>query len=200
MNTKYVRYLFSFVLALWASALSAQTHWTVNDNFANHMTVYYTLVDGENEVTPENRYNYEVVALINGECRGMGEFVTVEGHTYGQMMVYGDAADEGKSLEFMVYVKSDNEEKHIYSAKVKYEVDGIAGFPSEPVAIDINFNVLPGDANGDGKVSITDAVVIVDYILSDGQTPLVPAAADMNGDGKISISDAVDVVDLILNN
>jgi len=57
-----------------------------------------------------------------------------------------------------------------------------------------------GDANGDGKVSITDAVAIVDYILSDGQTPLVQAAADMNGDGKISISDAVDVVDYILAN
>jgi hypothetical protein len=116
------------------------------------------------------------------------------------MMVYGDAADDGKQLTFMVYDRTEKEEKHIYGVNVKFSVDGMVGYPSQPQAFDVNFNYLPGDANGDGKVSIADAVAIVDFILSDGATELVQAAADMNKDGKISISDAVDVVDMILNN
>jgi hypothetical protein len=200
MKTNYVKYLFSFVLALWASALSAQTHWTVNDNFSSYMTIYFDLTLGDEAVASEKRSNYEVVAMIDDDCRGRGEFITVSGHTYGQMMVYGDAADDGKQLTFMVYDRTEKEEKHIYGVNVKFSVDGMVGYPSQPQAFDVNFNYLLGDANGDGKVSIADAVAIVDFILSDGATELVQAAADMNKDGKISISDAVDVVDMILNN
>ena len=58
---------------------------------------------------------------------------------------------------------------------------------------------IPGDANGDGRVSIADASLIVDYILSGG-TITISAGADMNSDGKISIADASAIVDHILSN
>ena len=58
--------------------------------------------------------------------------------------------------------------------------------------------VVPGDANGDGMVTISDAVAIVNYILG---KPLPAgfneAAADMNGDGKVTITDAVMLVNMI---
>ena len=57
---------------------------------------------------------------------------------------------------------------------------------------------IPGDANGDERVSIADASLVVDYILSGG-TVTVSAGADMNGDGKISIADASAIVDYILS-
>ena len=57
---------------------------------------------------------------------------------------------------------------------------------------------IPGDANGDGRISIADASLIVDYILSGG-TITISAGADMNGDGKISIADASTIVDYILS-
>ena len=57
---------------------------------------------------------------------------------------------------------------------------------------------IPGDANGDGRISIADASLVVDYILSGG-TITVSAGADMNGDGKISIADASAIVDYILS-
>jgi len=60
-------------------------------------------------------------------------------------------------------------------------------------------NSIPGDANGDGRVSIADASLIVDYILSGG-TITISAGADMNGDGKVSIADASAIVDYILSN
>ena len=55
----------------------------------------------------------------------------------------------------------------------------------------------PGDANGDGKVTITDAVAVVNYIL--GNTSTGFDAADVNGDGNVTITDAVGIVNIILN-
>ena len=58
---------------------------------------------------------------------------------------------------------------------------------------------LKGDANGDGSVTITDAVAIVNKILGNASDNFNKAAADVNGDGDITITDAVGVVNIILN-
>lgn len=118
MKTNYVKYLFSFVLALWASALSAQTHWTVNDNFSSYMTIYFDLTLGDEAVASEKRSNYEVVAMIDDDCRGRGEYITSGGHTYGLMMVFGDAVDNGKELTFKVWNKGDKKEDLIYGVHI----------------------------------------------------------------------------------
>ena len=57
-----------------------------------------------------------------------------------------------------------------------------------------------GDVNGDGKVTITDAVAIVNRILGNESAGFNEAAADVSGDGKITITDAVGVVNIILSN
>lgn len=44
-------------------------------------------------------------------------------------------------------------------------------------------DVLTGDANGDGRVSITDVVCIVNQILGEMPATFVSAAADINGMG-----------------
>lgn len=58
---------------------------------------------------------------------------------------------------------------------------------------------LLGDVNNDGKVSVTDVVTIISYILGNENTNFVRAAADLNGDGSITVADAVRVINLILN-
>jgi len=58
---------------------------------------------------------------------------------------------------------------------------------------------MTGDINGDGKVTVTDAVGIVNYILHRAPSVFITKAADVNGDGNISISDAVGVVNIVLN-
>ena len=64
---------------------------------------------------------------------------------------------------------------------------------------------IRGDANGDNKVSITDAVGIVNCILGNPSSDFSRGAANLNGDldengePNITITDAVGVVNIILN-
>ena len=65
--------------------------------------------------------------------------------------------------------------------------------------------VKKGDANGDDKVTITDAVSVVNYILGNPAEGFNIEAANVNGDydddhnPKITITDAVGIVNIILN-
>lgn len=58
--------------------------------------------------------------------------------------------------------------------------------------------VLPGDVNGDGTVTIQDVVAIVDYTLGKGSSAFNEKAADVTGDGQINVSDVVTVVNILL--
>ncbi len=58
-------------------------------------------------------------------------------------------------------------------------------------------DVKKGDLNGDGRVSITDIVMIIDVIAGTITNANQVAAADVNGDGKVSITDCVAAIDLI---
>lgn len=57
-----------------------------------------------------------------------------------------------------------------------------------------------GDVNGDGNISVTDAVAVVNFILGNNVEGLSREAADVNGDGEITVTDEVGVVNMILNN
>ena len=58
--------------------------------------------------------------------------------------------------------------------------------------------VVKGDINNDGVVSVTDIQAIVNLILSAASTEEEPAA-DINRDGAISVTDIQSVVNIILN-
>ena len=68
------------------------------------------------------------------------------------------------------------------------------------VSFDITIvGVSPGDANGDGNVTIADAVAVVNYILGNHSDIFVFDAANVDGDSEITISDAFAIVNIILN-
>ncbi len=58
-------------------------------------------------------------------------------------------------------------------------------------------DITLGDLSGDGKVSITDIVMIIDVIAGTITDANKVAAADVNGDGNVSITDCVAAIDLI---
>ena len=199
------RYLISFVLALWASALSAQSHWSFDyREFQHSMTVYFELQDGGQAVADPS--NYEVAAFVGDECRGIATFETETGSlgqtlSYGFLRVYSNVAS-GESVTFKCYDKTAEEELNIKDVTISFSSDAAVGLPSnlEVFTIEQKVAVLLGDVNNDGKVSSADVVALVKYILSDGSTEINEAAADVSGDGKISSADVVAIVRIILNN
>lgn len=56
-----------------------------------------------------------------------------------------------------------------------------------------------GDTNGDGNVSITDAVMVVSHVLGNDPEGFVSNAADMNDSGDITITDAVAIIKIVLD-
>ena len=59
--------------------------------------------------------------------------------------------------------------------------------------------ILPGDVNGDGMVSNSDVVAVLNRILGGESDNFNEAAADVNKDGIITITDALIIVDMIHN-
>ena len=51
---------------------------------------------------------------------------------------------------------------------------------------------LNGDVNGDGEVTLSDAMYLAKHVIGiPGFEDIVEAAADVNGNGEIEISDAM---------
>ncbi|MBQ6062424.1 MAG: CotH kinase family protein [Prevotella sp.] len=60
-------------------------------------------------------------------------------------------------------------------------------------------NVLIGDANGDGRVDVTDLIVCVNYVLDKNPTTFFFNNADADGNGKITMNDVTIITNIILN-
>ena len=57
-----------------------------------------------------------------------------------------------------------------------------------------------GDANGDGKINVSDAVYIINYVFIQGFPPPNPLLkADSNCDDRINVSDAVYLINLVFS-
>ena len=58
--------------------------------------------------------------------------------------------------------------------------------------VHLDFNYLPGDANGDWDVNVADAITLINHIFKSGDRPVWPAwRADVNADGVINVGDVV---------
>lgn len=182
-----------YLLLGMAAGTLAASHWTVNPHdFQYDMTVYLQIASVEQS-------NYEVAAFCLNECRGVGKLLTAEdGTKVFQLRVRSNVAS-GETISFRVYNKSTGKEYAVTNT-ITFLSQSIEGEPSSPLQLDVIFDYIKGDANGDGIVAIADAVAIANYIFDHPSTSFNETAADVNGDGKITISDAVSVVNIILNN
>lgn len=79
------------------------------------------------------------------------------------------------------------------------EVSGASSHHGPQTATLTLTQAMTGDVNGDSKVTVTDAVGIVNYILQRPGAVFISKAADVNGDGEVTISDAVGIINIILN-
>mgnify|MGYP002523083944 CR=1 FL=1 len=58
---------------------------------------------------------------------------------------------------------------------------------------------IPGDANGDGLVNVTDIVATVNFIMEKPSEGFNKEAADLNGDGVVNVTDIVMMVSIIMD-
>lgn len=180
---------------LFQTAYAQGAHWSVNAyDYRYDMTVYYGLsIEG---VQLSEIENLEVAAFVGNECRGIGTVQNHNGNYYGYLRIRSNK-DSGETVSFKVYNRWAEVEKNIANTNVTFKSQEVVGLPSSPLILDMSY--LLGDANSDGKVSITDAVAVVNYILGNTSETFHSKAADVNKDNAISITDAVGVVNIILN-
>ena len=62
-----------------------------------------------------------------------------------------------------------------------------------------NQQLIVGDVNGDGRVTIADITELIDYLLGGLYNTYIERAGDVNGDGEISIADVTDLIDKLLS-
>lgn len=96
----------------------------------------------------------------------------------------------------------DNIEQGNYAVQIKnieLATESIKIYPSDCFTTLSVINHKIGDVDGNGKVSIFDAVQVVNMIIGRNPTEFVEIAADIDGNGKISIFDAVSIVNIILS-
>ena len=192
---KKIKIILSCVLALWATALSAQS-WSDFDyhQYQYDMTIYYTL-------NGASLKNYDIAAYIDGECRGVGEAVTAKGSngvslTYGLLKVYSNATS-GETVTFKYFNKKENKEDFIPSASVSFVSQGVEGLPSTPFTLTLP-DTVKGDANGDGYVNAADIVEVVNYIMGYPSEKFDEILADANNDGTVNAADIVTIVNYIM--
>ena len=59
--------------------------------------------------------------------------------------------------------------------------------------------LLPGDANCDGAVDITDVITTINFIMGQNPQPFCFENADVNADGSIDITDVIGAVNIIMS-
>ena len=60
-------------------------------------------------------------------------------------------------------------------------------------------DIVIGDVNDDGNVSIADVTALIDYLLNGNASVINADNADMNADDQISIADVTDLIDWLLS-
>jgi hypothetical protein len=59
------------------------------------------------------------------------------------------------------------------------------------------YRYLPGDANGDNKYSVSDAVFLVNFLFKGGKAPVPLGAGDANCSGDVTVADIVYLVNYL---
>ena len=151
--------------------------------------------NGEYQVSLSDRKGRDHVIMVNdapdGALRVLSYSPTLKAfkNNEGELFYITVKVPEGVSGSFPIWLRNtiltSTDEEELYA------IDALSN-------VDVT-NIIMGDVNSDGIVTVTDVVETARYILNYNPEPFVFEAADMNGDGKITITDVVKIANLILD-
>lgn len=181
-------------LLLMAAVGTLAQHWTVNARAWQYdMTAYVQLkVNGQ---TVNDYADFEVAAFCGDECRGVAKVLTVEGEKPVLYLRIRSNATGEETITFRVYQASTDEETRLEES-LAFEAQAVAGTPGEPMVL-TKGNVLMGDANGDGVVTIADVTAVINHINGITTGTFIEEAANVNHDETISIADVTGIINII---
>ncbi len=166
--------------------------------------------EGNDLYSDEVKTNY--AGMVIEVPAGKGE-VTVEAQTTGGMTLkvkIGSAEPiemklEGKQKMKFPYDVNESTYIYIYAGVSAASVRaGTRGNDNDQPSLCIygistKYLIKPGDVNGDGVVSYSDVMAVLNRILGGASgNKFVEEAADVNNDSKITIADALAIMDIIL--
>ena len=152
-------------------------------------------VNGEYQVSLSDRKGRDHVIMVNeaadGALRVLSYSPTLKAfkNNEGELFYIFVKVPEGVSGTFPIWLRNT-----ILTSTDEEELYAIDALSNVSVT-----NIIKGDVNNDGIVTVSDVVTTARYILNYNPEPFVFEAADMNGDGKITITDVVKIANLILD-
>ena len=160
------------------------------------MTAYVTLTVNDKAVNSLS--DYEIAAFCGDECRGVATIQTTEKDeqtaTYGYLRIRSNQ-QSGENITFKVYDKVTENEYDVENYSLTFQSQSVVGLPSSPEQLNIAVLML-GDADGDGRITINDAVLTINATFGTDPTGFNRIAADMDGDGRVTINDAILIINL----
>ena len=93
-------------------------------------------------------------------------------------------------------ITGQEEGTYNYNVRAKDQQDQWGAWSNVETAV-----VLPefmqGDANGDGQITASDVIFLINYLFRNGEPPSPLAAADADGDGQINSGDVVYLINYL---
>ena len=88
----------------------------------------------------------------------------------------------------------------IFNAQIDQLMDCESGQSVRPVSVKANSQVYHFDVNNDGEIVLTDALIIINYILGrfDSADQSIVYHFDVNNDGEVELTDALIIINYIL--
>lgn len=130
---------------------------------------------------------------------GCSNLKTIFSKAYEAPLLVGDNYGE---IDYLIARNNQHDEITLYVPKGSRD-SYVKAWPQFTNIVEMDVDDMPGelkelgDLNGDGSVSITDVVLIIDVIAGTITDAMSVKAADVNQDGNVTITDCVAAIDLI---
>ena len=181
---------------------------TINPMPAANLRASIRVLDAEGYTINSDKFSVELTFTNNGSTT-YDEDITAKlyKHTYGNSGAGTQTVDKHLTLAAgetaTIQIDMDNViDGWQYFAFFYYYSNGsqvmLTNTSTYTMAFPVEPEVMPGDVNSDGIISITDVTDLIDYLLSQDPTGIDVVAADADGSGDVGISDLTELVDLVL--